>query len=122
MESFLYILVFVFIVFVKYFFDKKLKETDVRRFYKTKRTVPYIRKKVRIRQKIYRKSNKKPFVAFSQVEREISAKIYENSEIQTQRFTQDSAVSENRKRLFNKKTLKDAVIFKEILDLPVALR
>lgn len=122
MENFFYFLVFIFAVVIKYFFDKNVKGIDIRQLYKTEKIVPRIHKKVRNEQKFYRKSNKKYPAVFSQIEREITAEIYENSNAETQTFAQNLAVVKDRKCFFDKKTLKDAVVFKEILDLPVALR
>jgi len=109
-------------VIIKYFFDNKARKIDLSQLYKTVKIVPRIHKEVRSKQKFYRRTNKKRPAAFPQFEREITPEIYENSNVGTEVFVQNSEVSKDQKYFFDKKTLKNAVVFKEILDLPIALR
>jgi len=116
------ILCIIIAVVIRYFFDSNVRKIDLSQLYKTVKIVPRIHKEVRSKQKFYRKSNKKHPVAFSQFERETISEIYENSNVETEIFVQNSEVLKDQKYFLDKKTLKDAVVFKEILDLPVALR
>jgi hypothetical protein len=116
------ILCIIIAVVIRYFFDNNVKKIDLSQLYKTVKIIPRIHKEVRSKQKFYRKSNKKHPAAFSQFERETTSEIYENSNVGTESFVQNSEVSKDQKYFFDKKTLKEAVVFKEILDLPVALR
>ena len=109
-------------VVIKYFFDNNVRKIDLSQLYKTVKIVPRIHKEVRNRQKSYRRANKKYPAAISPLAKDIVSEIYENSNVGTEVFVQNSEVSKDQKYFFDKKTLKNAVVFKEILDLPIALR
>jgi len=122
MENFFYLLIFVAFAAVKYFFDKKVKEIDLAQIYKAVKPVARIHKQVRNKQKFYRRANKKYPAAVSVVAQDIRKEIYGSSVVTHDIVEQKTDVFSERKYIFGKKTLKDAVVFKEILDLPVALR
>jgi len=122
MNIFIVVLGIIASFVVKYFFDNNVRKIDLSQLYKTVKIVPRIHKEVRNRQKSYRRANKKYPAAISPLAKDIVSEIYENSNVGLENLVQKSNASKERKYFFDKKTLKDAVVFKEILDLPIALR
>jgi hypothetical protein len=125
LEWLIYIIIFGVIGVVGFFLKKISGNESDERTGSEKKEIPSIHKSVLNKQKSYRKSNKEyPASVSLQTQLKDACENSKKSSVQTENADKDfNDLPKNDKLIsFNKKTLKDAVILKEILDLPVALR
>ena len=121
MEDLLYILLFVFIICLNLFVGKKNVIKKMFNFPSENedKQIKNIHKKIQNKQKLYRKQNKKYSVNIPEIKPEIINGFQNFEAIKPQKIEN---IVQNPSVFLSNKTLKDAVILKEILDLPIALR
>ncbi|MCL1945982.1 MAG: hypothetical protein FWF51_02360 [Chitinivibrionia bacterium] len=130
MEDLLYILLFVFIVGVNLLIKNKgaigKMFDSLPDFENGKKYAKSFHKQVQNKQKLYRRKNTKycdNIVPVSQPLSEISARNSRNFEIsKLQNLQKPQNITQSSPIFLKGKTLKEAFVLKEILDLPVGLR